>query len=127
MAAIGGSLEEINIEGRSFPMTADADVSMKLSGRENEVSANGNGTARILKTAVVSMLTGLVVECDTSRADLEFLQDIADRNAFVAIALTYASGDVYQGRATVSGELTYNGLNATASFDMAGEGRFTKQ
>jgi hypothetical protein len=127
MAAVGGSVEEISLAGRSFPVTADADVNRKLGGTENDVQANGNSTARIIKTAVVPMLTGIVVECDDVQNDHQFLQQIADGNEFVAMTITYASGVVYQGRATISSELQYSSQNATASFDLMGEGVFTKQ
>lgn len=127
MAAIGGSIESITIRGREFPVTADADVNRKLGGYENAVEANGDGSARIIKTRVTPMLSGLVVECDDARGDQEFLQDVADGNEFEPTAIAYADGSVYQGSATIMGELQHSNQSGTASFDMAGQGVFTRQ
>jgi len=49
MAATGGSIESITMDGREFAVAADAESQRKLGGFENEVQANGNGTARIIK------------------------------------------------------------------------------
>ncbi len=127
MAAIGGSLEEITIDGRTFPATADADVTRFLGGYVNDVQANGDLTARIIKTATPPSFTGINVECDDSRGDQEFLQGISNRDAFVVVALTLASGAVYQGRAMITGDMTYSTQNATVALDLMGEGTFTKQ
>ncbi len=127
MTAVGGSVEAVSINGREFPVTADADVNRKLGGFENEVNPNGNGTARIIKTRVAAALSGIVVECDDSRGDNEFLQGISDGNDFVATAITYASGIVYQGDAIIVGELQYSSQNATCGFDMGAQGNFTQQ
>ena len=125
--AVGGSIESVTINRREFPVTADADVNRKLGGYENEVQANGNGSARLIKTRVNPSLAGLVDECDDARGDHVFLQDVADGNEFVATAITYADGSVYQGDAIITGELQYANQSATASFDMMGQGVFTRQ
>lgn len=127
MAAVGGSVESVTIQGREFPVTADADINRKLGGYENEIMPNGDGTARIIKTRTTPSLTGVVVECDDARGDHEFLQDVADGNIFVPTAITYADGSVYQGSATISSELQHSNQSATASFDMMGQGKFTRQ
>ena len=61
MAAIGGSLESVSLDGREFPVAADAEVQRKLGGFENEVQASGDGSARMVKTRVPWSLDGLVV------------------------------------------------------------------
>ncbi len=127
MAATGGSLESITIRGREFPCTADADVGRKLGGFENELSPNGNGTSRVIQTRVPPMFNGVVVECDDTREDQEFLQDVADSAELVPVFATYLSGQVYQGQGTIVGELVFNNQSSTASFDIGGTGKFTKQ
>ena len=37
MAAVGGSVLAVNIDGREYPVAADADINRKLGGYENEV------------------------------------------------------------------------------------------
>ena len=71
--AIGGSIEEITLSGRSFAVAADAEAQRKLGGFENEVLANGNGTARLIKTRVPLSIDGLTLEVDDDRGDQEYL------------------------------------------------------
>ena len=48
MPAVGGSIESVTLNGRPFPVAADAEAQRKLGGWENEVQANGDGfTARL--------------------------------------------------------------------------------
>lgn len=127
MAAVGGSIESITLEGREFPVAADAEVQRKLGGFENEVQANGDGTARVIKTRVPLSLDGLTVEVDDDRGDHEYLQGLANRNDFFTIAITYASGVTYQGSAQITGEMQASSQNATASVSLMGPGILTKQ
>ena len=127
MAAVGGSVIAVNMGGREFPATADADITRKLGGKENEVQSNGDNSARIIKTAVPSGITGVVVECDDSRSDHEYLQSIADANDFSVFSYTLASGITFQGRATIVGELSQSSQGATCSFDVMGSRVFTQQ
>lgn len=127
MAAVGGSIESITLDGREFPVAADAEAQRKLGGFENEVQANGNGTARLIKTRVPLSLDGLTVESDDDRGDNEFLQALSNRNDYFPIAITYASGLTYQGSAIITGELAVSSQNATAAVSLMGPGELTKQ
>lgn len=126
-AAVGGSIESISIRGRLFPVAADAEANKKLGGFENEVQSNGDGTARIVKTRVPWMLDGVSVEINDSRADAEFLQEIADGLVFVPITITLASGVTYQGTGTITSEVQSSSQNATASITLSGQGTLTQQ
>lgn len=127
MPAIGGSIESVSLDGRLFAVAADAEVQRKLGGFENEVQANGNSTARIVKTAVPSMLDGLAVEIDDTRGDHEFLQSLADSNDYFPTVITYASGESYQGAMMITGELQVSSQNTTATFSLMGSQPLTKQ
>ena len=127
MTAIGGSLESITLDGREFAVAADAEAQRKLGGFENEVQANGNGTARLIKTRVPLSIEGVTVEIDDTRGDHEFLQALADRNDFFPFALTYASGETWQGVAQLTGDLQASSQNATASISLTGPGSLTRQ
>lgn len=127
MAAVGGSIESISIDGRNFAVASDADVERKLGGYENEVQPNGNLTARLIKTAVTWMLGGLQVEIDENRGDQQFLQDRADSNAFLDCTITFASGVTYNGAGQITDELTFSSQSSTASVSMNGQGRLTQQ
>lgn len=127
MAAVGGSIESITLNGRNFAVAADAEAQRKLGGFENEVQANGNGTARIIKTRVPLSYDGLTVEVDDSRGDHEFLQDLANANDFFPIAVTHASGITYQGSAMITGEMQTSSQSATAAVSLMGPGQLTRQ
>ncbi len=127
MAATGGSIEEVTLGGRSFAVAADAEAQRKLGGFENEVQANGNGTARLIKTRVPLSIDGLTIEVDDDRGDQEFLQELANRTDFFPIAITYASGISYQGSAQIVGENPASSQNATAAISLMGPGILTKQ
>ncbi|MCK5606553.1 hypothetical protein KAR91_31915 [Candidatus Pacearchaeota archaeon] len=124
---VGGSIESITLDGRTFSVAADAEAQRKLGGFENEVQANGDGTARLIKTRVPLVLDGLTLDVDDVNGDHEFLQALADGNSFFAIAITYASGEVYQGTAQITGEMQVSSQNATAAVNLMGPGLLTKQ
>lgn len=127
MAAVGGSIQSMSIRGRLFAVASDADSNKKLGGYENEVAPNGNGTARLIKTAVAWSLDGINVEIDENRADQEFLQEIADGNEFVDVAVTYASGVTYQGTGQIVGEVAVSSQSATCPLAFQGQGTMTQQ
>lgn len=127
MAAIGGSIESISLDGRNFAVAADAEANRKIGGFENEVQANGDGSARLIKTRVPLQIDGLTVEIDDDRGDHEFIQSLTDRNDFFPITITYASGTVYQATGQVTGETQASSQAATATLNLMGPGILTKQ
>lgn len=127
MTAIGGSIESVTLSGRVFSVAADAEAQRKLGGFENEVQANGNSSARLIKTRVPLAIDGLSLSVDDDRGDHEFLQELSNRNDFFEIAITYASGVTYQGRAQITGELQASSQAATAAVSLMGPGILTKQ
>ena len=58
---IGGSIESISIDSRSFPVPADTDITTMIGGFKNETLPNGNGTARTKKERVPWKLSGVVL------------------------------------------------------------------
>jgi len=127
MAAVGGSIESVGLDGRVFPVAADAESQRKLGGFENEVQANGDGSARVIKTRVPLSLDGLTIECDDSRGDHEYLQGLSDRSDFWPLTITYASGVTYQGTCQIVGELQTSSQSATAAVSLMGPGVLTQQ
>jgi hypothetical protein len=127
MPAVGGSIESITIRGRIFPVAADAEVNRKLGGFENEVQSNGDGSARLVKTRMPWLLDGVQVEINDTKADLEFLKEIADGFEFVPCTITFASGIRYQGDGTITGEVQASSQNATATISLSGHFDLTQQ
>lgn len=127
MSAVGGSIESITMEGRTFSVDADAEAQRKLGGFENQVQSNGDFTARIIKTSVPLSLDGLTLSIDDENGDHEFLQSLSDGNSFFPIVITFASGISYQGEAQIVGETQVSSQNATASVSLMGPGKLTRQ
>jgi hypothetical protein len=127
MTAVGGSIESVTIRGRLFAVAADAEVTRKLGGFENEVQPNGDATARLIKTRVAWMLDGVQLAIDDGRADGEFLQEIADGLEFVPCTITLASGLTYQGDGQITGEIGFSSQNSTATVTLSGQGALTQQ
>lgn len=125
--AIGGSIESITIDGREFAVAADSEANRKLGGFDNEVEANGDGSARVIKTRAPWGLDGIAVVIDDSNEDAEFLQALADSGRFAPVVITYASGDAYQGTGQITGELQHGSKSTTATLNLKGSGKLTKQ
>ncbi len=127
MPAIGGSIESVSLGGRLFPVAADAEAQRKLGGFENEVLANGDSSARLIKTRVPLSIAGLTIVIDDANADQEFLQGLANQTDFFVLLITYASGISYQGSAQLTGENPASSQAATAAIDLMGPGILTRQ
>lgn len=127
MPAIGGSIESVTIDGRIFAVAADAESQRKLGGFENEVQMNGDGTGRIIKTRIPPVVDGLTISIDDDNEDSEFLQERANGKVFFPFAITYASGNTYQGVMMITGEVQVSSQNATAAVSLMGTGELTKQ
>lgn len=127
MPAVGGSIQSISIRGRLFPVASDAEANKKLGGFENEVQANGDSTARLIKTRVPWSIDGLQVECNDARADHEFLKEIADGLDFVAITMELASGVVYEGTGQIVDEVQASSQSTTATITLMGPGSLSQQ
>lgn len=127
MAETGGSVESVTLDGRTFAVAADADVNMKLGGFENEVSANGDGSARIVKLRVPWSLADIAVSIDPDNGDFEFIQALADGNDFFACTIVEASGKIWQGNGQITGEPTRSLQNTTAALGLMGTGKLTPQ
>lgn len=127
MAAVGGSVDAVSLDGREFPVAADADSNRKLGGFENEVQVNGNGSGRLIKTRVPMGFDGLSLEIDDDQGDAEFIQGLMDRTDFFPIVVSYVSGISYQAVGQIVGEAPSSSQTATAPISLMGPFKATKQ
>jgi hypothetical protein len=125
--AVGGSIQDLTLDGRTFSVANDADAQRGLGGYVNDVESNGNDTVRLLKTRQPWSVADLTVSVDDAAGDQQFLQDLEDANDFFAILVTYASGAIWQGTGQVVGEVNYSNSKATASVSLKGSGKLTQQ
>lgn len=132
MSAIGGSIRNISIAGRSFTIAADADGERDIGGFSNEVQANGDGTVRVIKTRKPWMFSGLSVSVDDTRDDHTFLQGVADgkdagEDGLYDCTFTLVSGATFQGRGIVADDLKFSTQNSTCDITLSGSDALTKQ
>jgi hypothetical protein len=132
MSAIGGSIRNISIAGRSFTIASDADGERDLGGMSNEVQSNGDGTVRVIKTRKPWMFGGLSVSIDDARDDHTFLQGVADgkdagEDGLYDCTFTLVNGVTFQGRGIVADDLKFSTQNATCDITLSGSDALTKQ
>lgn len=125
--ATGGSIESVNIVGRTFAVASDADSNRKMGGATNEHQPNGNGTGRLIKNINGWMLDGLRLSIDDLRGDQEFLQARADENDYFPVSITYASGAIYSGLGQITGDLQASSMSTTCEVTLEGPGKLNKQ
>jgi hypothetical protein len=127
MTAIGGSPKEASLRGRILIPTADCDPLIKLGGTSNERLPNGNGTARIIRTAAPGGVESLVVEIDQAKDDASFLQEISDSGEFVDFSITLADDTVYGGKVCIAEMPGFNPKAASAELKLDAESKLAKQ
>lgn len=123
----GGPIESINVWGRNFSIASDADAGRDLGGFTSEIEMNGDGTGRDVMSRKPWKIDGLTASINDLNGDQEFLQNIADKPGRGPISITYVDGSVYQGSGRVTGELKFQNGNSTASLELSGAGKLTKQ
>lgn len=127
MSAVGGSLKNVAIKGRIFPVASDADVTIKLGGYTNEIKMNGDGTSRIVKTRTSWEVSGIQIELSHDRGDHEFLQDIANLSEYVDCSITHADDTTQSGRGLPTGDFSRSSMNAVATLTLGGTGDLVRQ
>ena len=125
--SVGGSIQSISIGGRLFAAATDAAFSIFLGGYMNETEANGDGSARLIKTAAPWKIDGIVVNIDSLNGDDAYLQNIANSNEYTSITVNLASGAIYEGQGQITGDLAMDSQKTTSSFTLSGTGILTRQ
>lgn len=124
---VGGPIESVSVKGRIFAVAADSDAKRKLGGTSNKVEMNGNGTARIIKTAEGWELSDINVEINDTRGDQEHLQSVADGKEFVPCLITLCSGANYSGKGIITDMPEAGTMNSTGKISLSGPGKLKKQ
>lgn len=127
MPAVGGSVASITLAGRYFAVASDADLQRMLGGSVNDVQANGDESARLIKVATPWECTDVQISIDDSREDQTFLQELADRNGFFAIAATFASGVTFSGEGQITDTVNVSSANTTATLALKGPNKLAPQ
>lgn len=123
----GGSIESVTLDGRTFSVAADSDSGRQLGGFTGEVQANGDSTARFIKTRMPWRLDGMAISIDDQNDDQEFLQELSDRLAFFPITVTFVDGSIYQGSGGIVDEISFSSQASTMPTSLSGPGKLTRQ
>jgi hypothetical protein len=127
MTAIGGPIVEVNIGGRGFPATADANAQRSLGGYQAEKLPNGDQSARTKLTPFPWYINSVTIECDDDRDDQRYLQQLVNAGADVPITVTFTSNAIYQGVGLPVGALEYVNETTSIQCNLSGGGELTKQ
>lgn len=127
MSAVGGSVASITLAGRYFAVAADGDIQRMLGGSVNDVQANGDRSGRLIKIATPWECTDVQISIDDSREDQTFLQELADRNSFFAIAVTFASEVTFSGEGQITDTINVSSANTTATLALKGPNKLAPQ
>lgn len=121
MAAVGGPVESITINGRNFVCDSEDDVSITPKGFQNEVKMNGDGTSRLVKSWHIGSIEGLNITIDNQAGDLEFLQEVQDKREFVPVQCTLVDGTVYNGTMQITDAVPLSTKESTAEITLNGD------
>ncbi len=127
MTAIGGSIEEVTLAGRSFAVAADSDSSRSIGGFFNESIANGDGSARLIKTRNLWKLEGISLVLDDSNGDHKYLQDLANQKRYFPQTFTFASGATLEGTGQIEGDIMLASQTQTSDLSFCGPGNLEQQ
>ncbi|WP_432631798.1 hypothetical protein [Brachyspira sp.] len=120
MAAVGGPIRDVTIEGRTFQVDGENEVEMFLGGWTNEVVANGDGSARLIKSPKAGQANKLPLVIDDSRGDEAFIQEIMNRHEFIKISFTDINEHVYAGEMQLVGDAMTNKRTMIKEIDLQG-------
>lgn len=122
----GGDILQVNIEGRAFDPISESTMNYRLSGFNLTNLPTGNGKLHTNANRKLGGFDGLGLSLDSSRLDLEYLQDIWNAKLPVSVQITKSDGIVYSGKLAPEGELNANSGDGTVEIAMLGE-KFEQQ
>jgi len=104
MSIKGGDIRQFTYAGREFDVSADADVTLFLSGLDLTNTAAGNGNPVTLGKRRLAGLDGLAIVLDDARKDLEFLVNLQTAGVAKPYSITLVSGVTYAGTGLPDGD-----------------------
>jgi len=116
----GGDIRQFKINGREFEPSPEAAFEIMEGGFDNEYKAAGNGVMVGTQKRVLGGIDGAEVSIDSSRGDLEYLQDIKNAGEPVSVVLGTADGQTWRGSLGIEGELKLNTGTGAAGLTMRG-------
>ena len=100
-----GDIRQLIINDREFDPKVGGAITYRLAGYENESEATGNGGLHTSQTRKLGGFEAAEVSLDSSKGDLEFLQEFANSGEPGNCSMTLASGVTYAGNLTIQGAI----------------------
>lgn len=121
MGVRAGDIRQFTIDGREFDPAPETNVTIMLSGFNNESAPTGNGKAHTTQRRKLGGFDGMSVSLNNGNQDLEFIQELSDDGEAVSVTITLADGVTYAGQLAVEGELNPNMGEGTLEIAMRGQ------
>ncbi|MBQ6782299.1 MAG: hypothetical protein IJP62_13900 [Treponema sp.] len=121
MSKANGAFESIVLKDRRYTCDAEDEPEVDLNEFDNEVKANSDGTFRTVKTRKVQSISGLNIEIDVDRGDLDHIKELKGSLESFSISATRVDGHVYSGSVMIVGETKYNDKANTMEISLQGK------
>jgi len=118
----GGDIRQFTIDGREYTPQQDAEFSYRVGaqGRKtNETTIAGNGEVYSTQTTQPVGITSATIVPNSSKSDVEAIQELANGGESVSVTMTLASGVAYGGQLVVNGEIDPSS-NGSLEFSLLG-------
>ena len=124
----GAPMQSISVLGREYQCAGDGAGGLKQGGFDGERTPNGNAkTSRNILTPAVGMIADQAIAIDITTDDLENLISLKNSGRDdIEIVWTYFGDISYSAACSISGELTYDPMTATASLSWSWDGEADK-
>lgn len=125
--AVGGPIKSVNLEGRAFNVEGENEVELFSGGWTNEVTPNGNGTGRIIKSPKTGEANKLSIIIEDDRNDEDFIKELRNRHGWIKASFTDINDNVYSGDVQIVGDSVTNKKTMVMEIDLKARDVFTKQ
>jgi hypothetical protein len=97
--AIAGSLKELTLQGVSFNVAADANLSTQLSGFENDRIKHSGGSMKKMMGRIRTVENAVLIVKGEER---DILKNFSEQTDDFMISFVTANGDNYQGLGSIN-------------------------
>lgn len=115
-----GAFESIVLKGLRFTCDAEDEPEITLPGFTNEVKPNSDGTNRVTKKRHSGKVSGLKIQIDLDRGDLEAIQGFKDSLEMLSLSGTLTNGKIVSGEVQITEDGAYNASDGTMEITLAG-------
>lgn len=100
-----GDITQLILFNRIFEVMGDSDVTYRLNGRTNANAPTGSGGMHTTQRLKLGGFDSVPISNNTSKEDLEYLQECADDGEPGNCSITLIDGTVYGGDLSIEGDI----------------------